>query len=303
MNEYIEKFIDYLISQRNYSSYTAINYKEDINSFNDYITTHKLAPNLLKINERIIKNYMMFLDTKHLSKRSIGRHLSSLKSFYNYLEREKLITRNVVNEIKAPKIEKRLPHEIKFDEIEMMFESINLDTKLGPRNYLILEMLYGCGLRVSELCSLQIKDIDNKNEIILIHGKGAKDRYVPIHKGIVMALKDYITYSRVNLIAITEDTQNPFLFINYKGSTLTPRGVRKILNKIVFDTSETFKISPHMLRHSFATHLLNNGADLRSVQELLGHENLSTTQIYTGVSKEALKNAYMNAHPRANKEK
>lgn len=300
-DQYILRFIDYLLSEKNYSSYTALNYKEDLNSFLEYIKNNKLAPNLLKINERIVKMYMMYLDTKHLSKKSIARHISTLKSFYKFLVREHIILNDPIIDIKPPKIEKRLPHEIKKDEIEMMFSSINLDSKLGMRNYLIIEVLYGCGLRVSELCDLKLKDIDTDNETILIHGKGAKDRYVPIHEGIKLALKEYITYSRPNLLSVSEDMDNKYLFINYKGTPLTPRGVRKILNKIVADTSETFKISPHMLRHSFATHLLDNGADLRSVQELLGHENLSTTQIYTAVSKEALKNAYMNAHPRAHK--
>lgn len=302
MQEYVNDFLLFLETERNYSVNTIISYKEDILSFERFITKEDLAPDLISIhNDRIARNFISFLDINGFSKKTIARKVSSLRTFYKFLRSEQIVTTNHFTNIKVPKASSRLPHEIKADEIEIMFNSIDKSKPLGIRNFTLLELLYGCGLRVSEACGLLIKDIDFKNDEILIHGKGKKDRYVPMHEGVKSSLKEYISYARNYLLG--EDNQNRFVFINYKGTTLTPRGVRVILKKIIEKTGETFKISPHMLRHSFATHLLDNGADLRSVQELLGHENISTTQIYTHVSKEGVKKAYMKAHPRAHKNK
>ena len=178
---------------------------------------------------------------------------------------------------------------------------INTDTVLGIRNYAILEVLYGTGIRVSELCGIKLSDIDFYNKYITVYGKGAKERNVPIHDRLIESLKEYINYSRSDLLAKSKDKKSDKLFLNYKGGDLTSRGVRVVLDEITDQAAEKISIHPHMLRHSFATHLLNNGADLRSVQELLGHVNLSTTQIYTHISKEQLINEYEKYHPLANK--
>lgn len=303
MDEIIQSFYDYLLNERNYSSNTAINYLEDIKDLQDFINTEQMVPNLLYFKkEKHAEYFVGYLHNKGLSSKSIARKISSLRGFYAFLIENQMCSVNPFLDIKAPKMQKRLPKDIGEDEIALMFNSIDRNKPLGNRNYLLLEILYSCGLRVSELCNLQIKDIDFSNKIILVKsGKGAKDRYVPMHDGLIEELKDYLTNTRNQLLALSGDEENRFLLINYKGTTLTTRGVRKILNSIIEHTEETFKITPHMLRHSFATHLLANGADLRSVQELLGHVQLSTTQIYTHVSKEEIKEKYMNAHPRARK--
>lgn len=299
--EELERFKDYLYNERGYSEYTVISYMNDINDFIDFIKTNKLAPNILKINERHVKNYRAALDKKKYASKTVARHLSSLRTFYNFMLRIEAVKDNYFSNVKSPKIPKRLPRNVRPSEIDMMFKSIDKNTDLGLRNYLILEILFGCGLRVSELCNLEIKDIKYDDEVILIRGKGDKDRYVPLYDELIELLRLYISSSRRSLLSTGEMQFDRHLLINYKGTPLTPRGVRVILNKIISDTGDTFKVSPHMLRHSFATYLLDNGIDLRSVSQLLGHSNLSTTQIYTEVSKESLKKAYMDAFPRSKK--
>lgn len=183
-----------------------------------------------------------------------------------------------------------------------MMNSIDQKTPMGLRNYLIVSILYGCGLRVSEMCALEISNLDFSNETIHIHGKGDKDRIVIMYDELKEKLLKYISFERIELLKKGDNIESRYLFINNHGGNLTPRGVRVILNTIIDKMGETYKITPHMLRHSFATALLDNGADLRSVQELLGHSNLSTTQIYTHVSVEKMKSEYMAAHPRAKKQ-
>ena len=185
------------------------------------------------------------------------------------------------------------------DEIIMLFEVCDMETKLGYRNYCILGCLYGCGLRVSELCNMEIKDIDYAKRTIRIHGKGSKDRDVIMYEGLDEALKHYISTFRVELLYNTKDLENRYVFLNKNGTKLSRVGVRKILEGLVEKAGEHFHISPHMLRHSFATALLKNGADLRSVQELLGHESLSTTSIYAHVDYNMMMKEYQLSHPRA----
>ena len=185
---------------------------------------------------------------------------------------------------------------------ESLFKSIDTSKPLGKRNLLIMEFLYGTGVRVSELCGIELGDIDYSQGLVLIHGKGSKDRYVPLHDNLVDLLREYIIMTREEFYRRSDKKTN-HLFLNFKGTPLTPRGVRMVVNKVIDDSKESIKISPHTLRHTFATHLLNNGADLRSVQELLGHSHLSSTQIYTQVTKEKLKENYLKAHPRAKRKK
>lgn len=298
--EAIEEFLIYLAGVKNYSNHTIEGYKKDILDFLSFLQAERMAPGLLKVrNERVCKNYVSYLSMQNYASSSIQRHLSSLNSFYNYLLKQEIIRDNFFVNVSAPKKEKRLPKMIKESEIMMLFEACDLENKLGYRNYCILGCLYGCGLRVSELCNMQIKDIDFVARIIRIHGKGSKDRNVVMYEELAESLKHYISTFRVELLYNSKDTENRFVFLNKNGTQLTRVGVRKILDKLVADCGEAFQISPHMLRHSFATALLNNGADMRSVQELLGHESLSTTQIYTKVSFEAMRSSYEIAHPRA----
>ncbi len=306
----INEFLNYLSSIKNYSENTINAYNLDILEFKDFIHNEKMAADLLKIrNRNVCKNYISYLSNyeydkeKHLkySATSIKRKISSLSSFYNYLEKEELVDKNLFLDLETPKKPKRLPKIIKNTEIEAMLESCDLENKLGYRNYCILLILFTSGLRVSELCNLEIKDIDFLDRTIKIKGKGNKDRIVILNEDVAPILKHYISTFRNDILYNSSDLENRHVFLNKNGTTLTRVGVRKILDKIVADSGDTFHISPHMLRHSFATTLLNNGMDLRSVQELLGHENLSTTQIYTHVSYEQMQKVYSNCFPRSQK--
>lgn len=301
-DEAINEFINYLSNERGYSENTFISYKNDIEDFLSFIKTEKMARDLLHImNSRICQNYISYMSREGLKSTSIHRHISSLSSFYDYLVKEEIVKENFFKDLDTPKIPKRLPKTIKENEIKMLFEICDLDNKLGYRNFCILGVLYGCGLRVSELCNMEIKDIDFNERLIRIHGKGNKDRDVIMYEELAQSLKHYISTFRVDLLYNSKDLNNRYVFLNKNGTKLTRVGVRKILDKMVSDCGETYHISPHMLRHSFATSLLDNGADIRSVQELLGHESLSTTQIYTEVSMDAKRKSYYLAHPRANK--
>lgn len=298
--EAIKEFIEHITGIKGYSLNTIASYEKDILEFSDFLQTEKMAAGLMKIrNERVCKNYISYLSGKDYAASSIHRKLSALNSFYNFLLKEELIQTNFFENVEVPKIPKRLPKIIKEEEVRMLFDVCDLENKLGYRNYCLLGCLYGCGLRVSELCGMQIKDIDFNDRTILIHGKGSKDRVVVMYEELAKALKHYISTFRVELLYLSRDETNRYVFLNKNGTQLTRVGVRKILDKLVNDCGETFHISPHMLRHSFATALLNHGADMRSVQELLGHESLSTTQIYTHVSFEAVRSSYEIAHPRA----
>lgn len=305
MNEKeIEDFKNYLLLERNYSEDTAINYLSDISDLVDFILEHKFVPDLLHFEKKKHAEYFVsYLKKKNLSNKSIARKISSIRTFYSYLVDNHLVRTNPFIDVVTPKIEKRLPTVIDNDEINMMLSVIDVNKPLGERNYLIIDLLYSLGLRVSELCNLKINDIDFSNKSLIVKsGKGSKDRYLVLHDTLVDELRNYITGARNRLLAGTLEEDNRHLLINYKGTTLTPRGVRKILNTIMDKTGETFKITPHMLRHSCATVLLNGGMDLRSVQEILGHSMLSTTQIYTDVAIDDIKDKYRNAHPRARKD-
>ena len=300
--EAIAKFLDYLANVKNYSSNTVVSYRNDVEEFSEFVISEKMAPDILQLrNNRICKNYVSYLSSQNLASSSISRKLSALRTFYEYLLKNGIVRANFFEEVEAPKSPKRLPKTIKNNEIMMLFGACDQNTPLGNRNYCILELLYGCGLRVSELCGLQIKDIDFEGLSIMIHGKGSKDRVVLMYQEMSDNLKRYISTFRLDLLYRSENQDNRYVFLNKNGTTLTPRGVRVILNKLISDCGETFHLSPHMLRHSFATALLNNGADMRSVQELLGHENLSTTQIYTHVTFDSIRRSYEESHPRANK--
>ena len=299
--EALDRFSEYLRVERNYSKYTVLNYINDINEFIDYLNDNKLG-DIFNVRTNITRYYVAYMtEDKDYKASSISRKLSSLRSFYRFLLQEELIENNVFLEISSPKLDKKLPKLIYYNEIDEIFNAIDTKTALGIRDYAIIEVLYGTGIRVSELCSMTITSIDFYNDSITVMGKGSKMRNVPIYDSIKNALRDYIEFSRNELLS--KNTENPtnLLFVNFKGGPLTTRGVRVVLDNICERASETLKVTPHMFRHSFATHLLDNGADLRSVQELLGHVNLATTQIYTHVSKEKLKEEYLKYHPLAHR--
>lgn len=290
--------------EKNYAMNTVSSYLRDVKEFSDFIIREELASDLLGVSrERLGRHYLSYLEGQNFARTSIARKISSLRVFYQYAISQKWMDINIFQTLETPKIPKKLPKIVQDEEIDYLFKSIDKMKPLGYRNYVLLDLLFSCGLRASELIEMTIRDIQLDREQILIHGKGSKDRYVPLHKHLIQDLKHYLTYTRPILLSKGHSLSTHAVFINYKGSPLTVRGLQVILKDIINKSGETYKLHPHMLRHAFATTLLNHGADLRVVQELLGHEHLKSTQIYTHVSVEKTKEVYQKTHPRMVKSK
>jgi integrase/recombinase XerC len=296
VNVSLKLFIEYLQIEKNYSQYTIEHYQHDISEFIMFMTEQSILA-LEDVQYLDARLYLTKLFEKKLARKTIARRISGLRSFYKFLLREDLIQDNPFSLVSIPKIEKRLPEFFYEEELEQLFTSCETSTPVGQRNKALLELLYATGIRVSECCQIQLSDLDFSLSTVLIHGKGGKDRYVPFGKFANDALKQYIGDGRLELVS--KNHSHDFLFVNFRGGPLTVRGVRTILNSMIEKSTLNGKIHPHMLRHTFATHLLNKGADMRSVQELLGHAFLSSTQVYTHVTNEYLRRTYLNHHPRA----
>lgn len=295
--ELVDMFISYLRDERRYSFNTITAYKEDIDCFISFLTREDFGA-IDEVTTKVAEFYAGYLMNKY-TPRSIARKISSLNTMYKYLvDNQKVLDVNPFTSVTIPKINKRLPKFIYKDEIDEFLNSISTETVSGKRDIVIFNLLAGSGIRVSELTGIRFKDIDIENRTIMIHGKGSKDRIVPFNKTTQEKLKDYLVLSRPVLLARSKDLDCDYVFLNFKGGPLTARGVRDILERVLKETSSTLKISPHTFRHSFATYLLNKGMDVRMVQELLGHTNLSTTQVYTKLSKESLQETYNKAHPK-----
>ena len=286
MIRYLDKFFTYLEVEKNYSSHTTLNYRIDLEEFARFLggmTVETVAyPDL--------RRFLAQLKGRNLKPRSLARKLSSLRSFFKFLQREKIIQSNPAKLLVTPKLDKPLPHFMSEEEVVQLIESPKSSKRNSPRDKAIFEILYSTGIRVSELVGLNVDDVDFIGNIIKVMGKGKKERIVPIGNHALNALKEYMDGRKVD---------NKFIFVNKNGTRLGDRSVRNIINKYILEQAMSQHVTPHMFRHSFATHLLNHGADLRSVQELLGHVNLSTTQIYTHLTTEKLKRVYDQAHPRA----
>jgi integrase/recombinase XerC len=289
--KYKEEYLKYLKYQKNYSQETIDSYEEDLVEFFDFLESENL--DLLTVEYDDVRFFLMGLDKKHNKASTVSRKLSSLRGFYKFLINKEYIKNNPFSLIKSPKKEKKLPRFFYYNELEEMFNSIDLTTSLGQRNRLILEVLYASGARVSELINIKVKDIND--EEIKVLGKGNKERITRIGDYAKEILDLYLSDGYLKL----NKNNSEYLFLNNNGDVLTTRGIRYILDEIIKNTNVKKKISPHMLRHSFATHLLNEGCDILSVQELLGHESLSATAIYTHVTTDRLKEVYYKAHPRA----
>lgn len=294
MNKDLENYLDYLEYERKYSIKTIESSKNDIELFFVYCKENNL--NYKNLNIDSTRGYLKYLDKLNYKNTSISRMLSSLRGFYRYLMVKKEVNVNYFKLLSNPKKEKKVPNYLQYDEFEKIIRSIPVDTALGKRNSLIVELLYATGIRVSELVNIKLKDITLNERSIRIIGKGNKERIVYYGEYAESALKDYLSNSRDELL---KKKSSDYLLVNHLGNKLTTAGIRDILEKVVERASIKHKISPHTLRHTFATHLLSEGADLRAVQELLGHESLSTTQIYTHVGLDRLRNEYLKAHPRA----
>ncbi|TXL68115.1 tyrosine recombinase XerC [Cerasibacillus terrae] len=293
--------MEYLQIEKNASPYTLRFYEDDLDSFFSFLKEENLH-DLRDINQHDIRIFLTNLYNKKLSRKTVSRMLSCLRSFYRFLEREAIVPDNPFIHVSLPKEEKRIPSFLYEEELEKLFKVSDLTTPLGQRNQALLELLYATGIRVGECVNLHVDDIDFSIGTIFVTGKGNKERYVPFGTFAEEALRMYLHDGRLKLLEKTSISTD-YLFVNARGRPLTDRGMRLILDKLVEKASLTINIYPHKLRHTFATHMLNAGADLRTVQELLGHENLSTTQIYTHVTRDYLRNVYMNSHPRANKTK
>lgn len=292
----VVSYIDYLKYQKNYSDYTIDNYKRDVEEYLKYL--EKESINYKEVLYSDIRFYLMYLkEEKKDSNSSIDRKLSSLRGFYKFLANEGLIKSNVFSLVNGPKKDKKLPRYFEYNELEELFNACKTNTSLGQRDLLILEMLYATGIRVGELVNVKVNDIDKHTRKIIILGKGNKERIVEYGDYCEEILNLYLSdgYNKLNI------KDSDYLFLNKNGGVLTERGIRYILDQIIKRTSLNKNISPHMIRHSFATHLLNEGCDLLTVQKLLGHESISATQVYTHVSTDRLKEVYYNSFPRAKK--
>ena len=288
MEKEIESFIEYLIIEKKYSKNTISSYERDLKKFKSKLGNKKID----EITRKDIQNYLNDLN-KNQTPRSISRNISTLKSFYKYLKLNKKIKINPMDQINNPKTKKTLPKVLSEEEINNLLD-IQLKTNFDYRNKAMLELMYSSGLRVSELINLNVNDIDLDNDTVKIYGKGSKERIIPLNDYAKEALKEYLKTHRKELF---KHGENNYLFLNNHGNKMTRQGFFKILQKIAKEKKIKTEFSPHTLRHSFATHLLKYGADLRSIQELLGHSDISSTQIYTHVTNEKLENDYKEYHP------
>lgn len=291
------EFFRYLIVERGYSEKTKKAYQEDMEKFFQFLADSGNSA-FLTIDYRDVRVYLSYLNELGYSRNSISRKMASLRSFYQYLTKHEVIKENPFAYIHMKKKNAKLPRFFYEKEMAALFESVAGDEPLQQRNQALLEVLYGSGLRVSECSNLTIPDIDWESGVLLIHGKGNKDRYVPFGSYAQKAVKRYLSDGRQRLIE-KHQKDHSFVFVNHLGDGITPTGIEYVLNQVIQKSSLDSQIHPHMLRHTFATHLLNHGADMRTVQELLGHANLSTTQIYAHVTKDSLQKNYRQFHPRA----
>ena len=297
-NSDIHNFLEYVQKQKNYSTNTLKNYEIDIYEFFNYLSKECLS--YKDISYEDITGYLIFLNNKKLSVSTISRKLSSLRSFYRYLFNSDIIKNNPMKFVSSPKKEKKLPRYLSLDEVKEIFEVPNINVPLGQRDRLILEILYSTGIRVSELVNLKMDDIDLDGKEIRVLGKGNKERIVYFNDVCLKYVNLYISNGRSEILSNNNMTSN-YLIINGHGKNITTRGIEKLLDNILRKTKLKKKVSPHMLRHSFATHLLNEGCDILTVKELLGHESLESTQIYTHISNERLKEVYSKFHPLSKK--
>ena len=292
----LDNYKDYLKFQKNYSDYTILNYENDIVEYLGFIQRENLDFKTVEYSD--LRFFLMYLkDEKKDDNTSINRKLSSLRGFYKYLANEGIVKSNVFSLVNGPKRSKKLPHYFEYNELEELFKVPDILTPIGQRDALLLEMLYATGVRVGELVHIKVKDIDLGRRSILILGKGNKERFVTYGEYCEEALKRYLQDGYISLNHKNLD----YLFLNQHGDALSERGVRYILDQLIQKTSIHKNISPHMIRHSFATHLLNEGCDLLTVQKLLGHESIKATQIYTHVTTDRLKEVYYHSFPRARK--
>ena len=290
MKRYIDKFKNYLALEKNYSVHTIKNYFIDLNEFSEFLS----GKNVQDVDYLTVRKFLAHLRQRQISKRSVARKLSALRTFFRFLQRDGYTKNNPVASVSTPKLDKKLPIFLDEKSALKLVTAPNKNTFQSARDRAVLETLYSTGIRVGELVGIDIDDVDIISGVVKVLGKGRIERIAPCGDKAISVIREYLKYRNVKM---RQDKKA--LFLNKSGKRLSDRSVRRIVDKYIKDVGTKEHISPHTLRHSFATHLLNRGADLRSVQELLGHKNLSTTQIYTHVTMERLKSVYDKAHPRA----
>jgi tyrosine recombinase XerC len=295
MQEVFNKYVNYLEAERNASPYTVRNYTTDLLGFFNFLKTKGIS-SLKEVDRHVLRDYLSHLMEEGIVKASIARKLSAIRSFYRYLVREKIVTANPVANTSSPKLDRRLPSFLTPEEVVRLLEAPNLSTPQGQRDRALIELLYASGLRVSELVNLDMGQVNFDTDEIRVWGKGSKERVVLMGKPAAAALSTYLSQGRPKLLG---NKRSSALFVNRYGGRLIGRRVQRILEKYASLAGINKRVYPHLLRHTFATHLLDGGAGLRVVQELLGHANLSSTQIYTHVTKSQAKKVYLSAHPMA----
>ncbi len=294
--KYLLKDFEYYLKNEKGSSKNTINsYLTDLNQYSQFLEKYHDITKPKFIDKRHIEGFIKSMK-KTVSSKSLARKLTAIKSFHHFLLIEKEVETDVAKRFAAPKVEKSLPQVLSIDEVVSILDQVDKTKPLGLRNIALLELIYGSGLRVSELLDIEMEDIHLNQGYIMVRGKGSKERMVPISDMSTVALRNYIVKGREQLL---DDQKTSFLFVNQTGSRLSRQGFFKLLKKLAHDAGVQTECSPHTLRHSFATHLLENGMDLRTLQSLLGHEDISTTQIYTHISQKRIKEIYKGAHPRA----
>jgi tyrosine recombinase XerC len=302
LKKYIELYAFFLKNEKNYSNYTIVSYRNDLIQFFNYLKLYRILKDdkIEYVDRSVMRKYIVYLKKSDYSARSISRKISTVRSFFKFCLREGIIKVNPTINLITPKIDKKLPYFLYLQEVNKLIETPLKNTIFGIRDRAILELLYGTGIRVGELVNLNICNIDLYEKTIIVFGKGSKERILPLGNPSIRAIQEYLTSRNLfeKKIFVNKNDLEA-LFLNRLGGRLTTRSIRRIIIKYMKMAGLNKKISPHVLRHSFATHLLGGGADLRSVQELLGHKSLSTTQIYTHITKERLKTIYKKSHPRA----
>lgn len=295
MLEHLQTFIHDLSVERGLSNNTLQAYERDLTSYLLFLKER----GLLKVEDAQREDILGFMKKMHDDRRAtstISRNMASIRSFYHYLFRYHFITQDPTQHIETPKLQKKLPHVLSMKEVEMLLQAPDASTPMGQRDRAMLEVLYATGIRVTELVTLLLDDVHLQMEFIKCMGKGSKERIIPLGSMAIASLEVYIENARTIL---DKKNRSPYLFLNRQGKHMSRQGFWKIIKKYALQVNSTKSVTPHTLRHSFATHLLENGADLRAVQEMLGHADISTTQIYTHVNKKRLKDVYAQSHPRA----
>jgi len=306
MEQLIEQFLEHLRYERNVSAHTLRNYASDLEQFLNHIAPpdtksgKRQTPEIKTIDHLTIREWLAQLHSAQKKKASIARKLAALRTFFQFLVREGLLESNPAKLVSTPRLEKKLPKHLSIEEVTRFIETPDPETDLGKRDRAMLELMYATGIRVAELTTLDLRDIDFRNQLIRVTGKRRKQRIVPFGDPAAKAIRTYLDIRETFLFhAPVSKRDEEALFLNYQGTRITTRSVGRMVEKYIKICAGIHQISPHALRHSFATHLLDSGADLRDIQELLGHARLSTTQVYTHVSMEKLIEVYDKAHPKA----